>query len=720
MARFRKVIVTATVVSLLMSANAITFANATSRNTDDITIDSIQEEIPLLQKNEISISEGSTFDLSQEENADLVKELRKGTIVISYTSTSAQQYQSLFSVSNRAVGNENRHFHLYVTNSGALGMELRNTDQVFKYTMNRPACVRGIYKGKPVQNTVAFTADEETKTYTLYANGELVTTLHEEEYQFIQDITGTTDVTLGGTIRGGKTAYPFGGVIHDVKVYGEVLTEQQLKDMTTKTQYGTKIFYAGDGTESNYYRIPSLLTLKSGAIASSADARYGGTHDSKSNIDTAFSISYDGGKTFSKPTLPFCFDDYAPQAVEWPREVGARDLQIQGSASFIDPQMVQDKQTGRLFLFVDVMPAGIGSSNASVGSGYKEINGKKYLKLHWQGDGSSTYNYTVRENGVIYNDVTGEPTEYAINEKFELLKNGEPLFVKQYQVRFSNGKLLEEASNKDVAMNVFYKDSMFKVFPTAYLGMKYSDDEGKTWSEMKLMNQLKDEKEKLLITGPGVGHQIENGQYKGRILVPVYMIKSACFGVLYSDDHGITWNLSKGPNEGSAATAEAQVIEFPDGTLAMFERTSVGKIAMCKSLDGGITWGERELLDGMTATSYGTQVSVINYSSLIDGKQAIILSAPNSTSGRRDGKIRIGLITDTGQSGYDKYSIDWKYCYSVDTPQSGYSYSCLTELPNGNIGVLYEKYDSWSRGELHLKNILSYEEYEVSELKTLQ
>ena len=400
--------------------------------------------------------------------------------------------------------------------------------------------------------------------------------------------------------------------------------------------------------------------------------------------------------------------------------MGARDLQIQGSASFIDPQMVQDRETGRLFLFVDVMPAGIGSSNASVGSGYKEINGKKYLKLHWQGDGSSTYNYTVRENGVIYNDITGEATEYTMNEAFELLKNGEPLFVKQYEVQFLGGKLLEEASNKDVAMNVFYKDSVFKVFPTAYLGMKYSDDEGKTWSEMKLMNQLKDENEKLLITGPGVGHQIENGQYKGRILVPVYMIKSACFGVLYSDDHGITWNLSKGPNEGSAATAEAQVIEFPDGTLAMFERTSVGKIAMCKSLDGGITWGEREMLDGMTATSYGTQVSVINYSSLIDGKQAIILSAPNSTSGRRDGKIRIGLITDTGKSGYDKYSIDWKYCYSVDTPQSGYSYSCLTELPNGNIGVLYEKYDSWSRTELHLKNILSYEEYEVSELKTLQ
>src|SRR5699024_6860982 len=103
----------------------------------------------------------------------------------------------------------NRHFHIYITNSGAIGMELRNTDQVFKYTMSRPACVRGSYKGEPAKNTIAFTADEENKTYSLYANGELVATLEKDSYQFIKDITGTTDVTLGGTIRGGKTAYPF-------------------------------------------------------------------------------------------------------------------------------------------------------------------------------------------------------------------------------------------------------------------------------------------------------------------------------------------------------------------------------------------------------------------------------------------------------------------------------------------------------------------------------
>ena len=82
-----------------------------------------------------------------------------------------------------------------------------------------------------------------------------------------------------------------------------------------------------------------------------------------------------------------------------------------------------------------------------------------------------------------------------------------------------------------------------------------------------------------------------------------------------------------------------------------------------------------------------------------------------------NGKIWIGLINETGQSGVNKYSVEWKYCYSVDTPQMGYSYSCLTELPDGKVGLLYEKYDSWSRNELHLKNILKYEKFTIDELK---
>lgn len=671
----------------------------------------------ILEKSNIEITKGQVYDLSSDDNINAIKSLTEGTIVIQYTSTCDNQYQSLFSVSNSTAGNENRHFHIYITPSGTLGMELRNTDSVFKYTMSRAEALRVLYKGSNAKNTIAFKADSSTGDYKLFTNGELISTLKKSDFKFFNDITNLDKISLGGTIRAGAVNYPFGGTIYDCKIYNNVLSDNELKSITSETNYGIKIFNDEDTTNSNYFRIPSLLTLKSGTIVSAIDARYGGTHDSKSNIDTAFSKSLDEGATWSNPILPLYFDDYASQKTDWPTDSTGRDLQINGSASFIDPVMVENAETGRIFLFADAMPAGIGSSNATIGSGYKEINGQKYLKLRWYQDGSNIYNYTVRENGTIYDDTTGQPTEYTINSDYEVLQNGIPFTVKQYQVRIENNTLIEEKTDKDVNMNVFYKDSYFKVLPTSYLAMKYSDDEGETWSPMALLNTLKSDSEKLLITGPGVGIQIKNGENKGRLVVPIYTITSAGFGIIYSDDNGITWEISHGPNEGTAATAESQVVEMPDGSLKIFERTGSGKIAMCTSLDGGETWENRVLIPEIVSTSYGTQVSAISYSKTIDEKQAIILSTPNSTTGRKDGRIRIGLITDTGVTGVDKYKVDWTYDFAVDGTDVGYSYSCLTELPNGNIGVLYEKYDSWSRSELHLKNVISYEEYTIDELK---
>ena len=163
------------------------------------------------------------------------------------------------------------------------------------------------------------------------------------------------------------------------------------------------------------------------------------------------------------------------------------------------------------------------------------------------------------------------------------------------------------------------------------------------------------------------------------------------------------------------ATAEAQIVEMPDGSLKTYLRTGSGYIAEVTS-DGGETWSDRVPLTGISTTSYGTQLSVINYSEPVDGKPAIILSSPNATQGRKNGKIWVGLINDTGETGVNKYSVEWKYSYAIDDPQMGYSYSCLTELPSGEIGLLYEKYDSWSRNELHLKNILKYERFTIDEL----
>lgn len=108
-------------------------------------------------------------------------------------------------------------------------------------------------------------------------------------------------------------------------------------------------------------------------MVSSIDARYGGTHDAKSNIDIAFSKSIDGGNTWSEPTLPLLFDDYAPQAIDWPRDSIGKNKQILGSAAFIDTVLLQDQTTERLFLFSDAFSSGRGFNNVEGGTGFKVI-----------------------------------------------------------------------------------------------------------------------------------------------------------------------------------------------------------------------------------------------------------------------------------------------------------------------------------------------------------
>ena len=687
--------------------------------SDDELISMTQISEPaglVLEKSNISVTSGSCYDLSDDAAAETIEALHEGTVIISFTSTSEEGIQSLFSVGNSTYGNQDRHFHVYITNTGLLGMELRNTDSEFKYTFNRPASLQGKYHGEYARNTVALKADAAAGTYKLFANGELVATLTSDDYKFISDITGVDNVALGATIRAGAVRYPFGGTIHLVQVYDEPLSDDELLAATSATEYGTRIYYTGDGTNSNYYRIPTLLTLKSGHVVSSIDARYGGTHDARSNIDIAFSKSVDGGVTWSQPTLPLVFDDYEAQPIDWPRDSVGKNVQISGSAAFIDSVLLQDEQSGRLFLFADAYPYGKGFNNSESGSGFKEINGEKYIKLYKNGDPSGTYNYTIRENGVIYDDVNGVPTDYSVDGNYRIMENGTYLTQKQYHVRFEGTRLIEETTNVDVNQCVFYKDSLFHVLPTNFLAMKYSDNEGETWSDMYLLGDFRNTNQRMVLYGPGIGTQIKNGAYAGRMLISAYNSVSGDYGYLYSDDHGDTWGFVNTSLGGSGSFAEAQIIELPDGSLRTYMRTNVGKIGYITSLDGGMTWSSTVYIPDITVASYGTQLSVINYSQTVDGKPAIIMSTPTSSSGRRAGTILVGLIEDSGQTGYDKYTVDWAYRYQVDLATYGFSYSCVTELPNHDIGILYEKYDSWSRDELHLKDIMRYEIYTLEEL----
>ncbi|WP_159795389.1 sialidase family protein [Streptococcus halichoeri] len=658
--------------------------------------------VPIFEASQLTLN-GQAAEVSEQIGDKL-----KGndfTLIISYSQTENKGDQALFGMSNPAPGNQNSYIDLFIRENGELGMEARDTSTQTNHLVARPAAVWGRFKHKPVINNVALVGDSTHSTYTLYANGTKLVETKVAHYLGPKNIQGLSAFVLGGVKRAQKMAYGFKGTIESAKVYDQALDATSLENITTNQITDHLIYTANDTTGSNYFRIPVLYTLSNGRILSSIDARYGGTHDFLNKINIATSYSDDNGATWQKPQLALAFDDFANAPLEWPREPGLRDLQISGGATYIDSVMVE-KPNHQVVLFADVMPAGVSFREAQRDdSGYKDINGKVYLKLKKRGE--SGYDYTVREQGRIFDDRTNQPTAYSLAKDFSLMENGKTLTVEQYSVAFDNNKKSEYRNGKQVNMTVFYKDSLFTVVPTNYIAYATSDDSGKTWSHPSLLSPLMGLKRNAPYLSPGRG--IVDSK-TGRILLTAYTGKESV--VIYSDDNGASWQAKAVPLPDNWS-AEAQVVELSPGVLQAYMRTNNGKIAYLTSKDSGNTWGAPQYLDFVTNPKYGTELSIINYSQKIDGKKALILSTPNSPNGRRHGQVSIGLINDD-------HSIEWRYHHDIDFAQYGFSYSSLTELPNHDIGLMFEKFDSWSRNELHMKNVVPYVSLTIDDLKTHQ
>ncbi|MFS5201036.1 exo-alpha-sialidase [Streptococcus agalactiae] len=684
----------------IKESSTVTASPISSSPIDSATSKPVISESPVFEVSNVTLN-GQGTDVTGQVGDKL--QGNDFTVVVTYNQTKNSGVQALFGISNSKVGSQNSYLDVFVRDNGELGMEARDTSSNTNNLVSRPASVWGKYQNQPVTNTVALVADSLTNSYSLYANGTKVVEKKVDHYLTLDDIKGINSFVLGGVKRSEKVDFGFNGVIENIKVYNQAL-EAAVVEKMTKTQITSHLIYtANDATGSNYFRIPVLYTLSNGRVLSSIDARYGGTHDFLNKINIATSYSDDNGVTWKEPRLTLAFDDFANVPLEWPRDPGMRDLQISGGATYIDSVMVE-KPNHQVLMFADVMPAGVSFREATrVDSGYKEVNGKTYLKLKKVGD--EDYNYTIRENGAIYDDRTNQATSYSIDKDFSIKENGNALKVEQYSVSFENNTKTEYKNGKMVNMNIFYKDSLFKVVPTNYIAYVTSDDSGETWSTPTLLPPIMGLKRNAPYLGPGRG--IVDSK-TGRIIVASYTGKESVF--IYSDDNGQTWD-AKVVLLPSSWSAEAQIVELRPGVLQAYMRTNNGKIAYLTSENSGETWGTPEYLNFVSNPGYGTQLSVINYSQKIDGKRAIILSTPNSSSGRRHGQVSIGLINDDN-------TIEWRYHHDVDFSQYGFSYSTLTELPNHDIGLMFEKFDSWSRNELHMKNVVPYVSFSIEDLKT--
>src|SRR5699024_7186984 len=159
---------------------------------------------------------------------------------------------------------------------------------------------------------------------------------------------------------------------------------------------------------------------------------------------------------------------------------------------------------------------------------------------------------------------------------------------------------------------------------------------------------------------------------------------------------------------------ESQVLEMPDGQLKLFMRNYSGYAQIATSFDGGETWDSDVVTEHDLVAPY-SQMTAIRYDGQIDGQEAVIFASAGDSTQRVNGTVRAGLINEDGtyDNGRTKYTFDWKYSQLVKPGE--YGYSNLTNLNDGNIGLLYEngsqidftkfnpEYLKWDReGELHL------------------
>lgn len=427
------------------------------------------------------------------------------------------------------------------------------------------------------------------------------------------------------------------------------------------------LFYGGYDNSPDY-RIPSILTTRTGTVIASADQRHSGPQDA-GDIATVIRRSTDGGNTWGDVQTLINLPDGE-----------------ENDAFTIDSSMLQDKNSGRIFLLVDMFPESTGLMSGSPismpTSGYKEVNGAPRLLLLGP-DHSRTY--TLREGGQVYkenSDGTRTTTGYTIPRQStgELFKDGKAAGNIYLYTGENRGEL--------------------SVLKTSYLWLMSSDDDGATWSDPVCLNgQVKQDWMVFLGTGPGVGIQIKNGEHKGRLVFPVYytnfngLAGTQCSAVIYSDDGGKNWKMGESPNDGrdgmnsrtmndeDKILTESQVVEVGNqGRLKLFCRNKSGHVMVATSDDAGASWDDNVVPDMALFDGY-CQLSIVPYTEEVDGKQAYIFSNPASP-GRNDGTVRLGLYDEATDS------FDWKYSKLIHPGK--YQYSSIAIMPGGEIGVFYE------------------------------
>ena len=617
--------------------------------------------------------------IQDNDNLDKLVAMTKGSISIRYrVNDSNSGRMSLFSISNRDTSN--KYIDLYVDPSqDVFGLNIEGTKDFVMPTSSISRANRTVKDTS--WHTITITKDNGSgKGFMFYLDGVYIdkytTAVQEGFFNILEDANA---VNLGFIDTSGNDLEALSGVVDYIKAYDEILDTSAISqehtlttwqpgqeiDMTNVIKTETEnLFY--QGYDDSGYRIPSLLKTSKGTLLAAIDKRQTGAQD-YGNIDISLRRREANQDTFGDPIIV--------------TDLISNQNSPSSSAFLIDSSMVEDKETGRVYLLVDMFPESSGlmdSSQLTTGTGYTKINGVDYLQL-FDTEGNQ---YTVRpENGLgyVYDDQNNK-TEYTV-----ILQNDAP-----YHER---GSLY---LNGDYKGNIYMlKDSPDKgelhVLNTQYLWLTYSDDDGKTWANpVDITPQVKQDWMMFLGTGPGVGLQLKDG----KLAFPVYSASSNVGGsqssaMIISADGGKTWTLGESPqenmgndrktmNNSGQMFTESQAVQLNNGQVKLFMRnTYANKVYVATSSDGGFTW---DRVDRTDINEVYCQLSVVNYTH--DGKEYVVMT---DHSPRTQGMVHIGEVDQTTGD------ITWTNSQILNTGK--FQYSCLSVLENNEdvlFGLLYE------------------------------
>lgn len=463
-------------------------------------------------------------------------------------------------------------------------------------------------------------------------------------------------------------------------------------------------FSQGTGGSDNF-RIPCIVTLSDGRVVAVADARWNHDLDGRA-IDIIASYSDDDGENWTY-NMPLYYND-SVDPTGYPRDAYKK---FDYAATIMDPALIKDKND-KLYILADLFPGGVAIENAvpmkpATTSGYINIDGTDRLVLYEEKvanqQNKDNYDYYVGDYAsdgyapVYKKGDAAKEVYYYIDRKFYLYDaNKTKMYC--YQI---------ESDDVAVEQNIFFYNADLHVRCATYLVLMTSDDRGETWSEPTLINnQVFSEGNEIFYgLGPGAGLAIGD-----TLMFPMYSHINGRerSSIIYSNDGGKTWTRT---NEATVSTrsSESTLIEIDENTVRQFVRSDSSKLSYVDyKKDSSGRWASTQklvVLNQVVRTN--NQLSSLKLSKTIDGKPVVLVStATTNTQGtvfndvRADGRIYTYTLNDNADhtmnfvQEFDVWPMGSAYPGGHNYDQVGgkecYTYSSITELKDGGIGLLVE------------------------------